>query len=184
MDSFELNKIAGSLLAALLIIFGGRELVQITSSGSGPAAPGYVLPAPQVASAGASAATTAPVAAFSFAKVAPLLQKANVGNGQAAFKKCATCHSPDKGGKNGTGPNLWSIVGRDIGTVPGFTYSEPLKAKPGDWSFEALAGYIHDPKGYIPGNKMAFSGVKDDAELADVLAYLRSLSDSPVPLPQ
>lgn len=184
MDAFELNKIAGSVLAALLIIFGGRELVHIASSGSGPVAPGYVLPLPKIASATGGAATTAAAAGFDFAKVAPLLQKASSGNGQAAFRKCVTCHTPDKGGRNGTGPNLWGIVGRDIGTVQGFAYSEPLKAKPGEWTFEALAGYIHDPKGYIPGNKMAFAGVKDDTELADVLAYLRSLSDSPAPLPQ
>ena len=74
-----------------------------------------------------------------------------------------------------------SVLGR---AQPGFPYSDAMKNHPGSWTFEELAKYLHDPRADIPGNKMAFAGVKDDAELADLLVYLRKLSDSPAPLPQ
>ena len=91
---------------------------------------------------------------------------------------------PDKGGRILTGPNLWGIVGRARAAMPGFPYSEAMKTHPGNWTFEELAKYLYDPKTDIPGNKMAFVGVKDNTDLADLLVYLRKLSDSPVPLPQ
>ena len=112
------------------------------------------------------------------------MPKASPDNGQDTFKKCLTCHTPQKDGRNGTGPNLWGIVGRKPGSHAGFPYSEAMKSHPGNWTFEELAKYLHDPKADIPGNKMAFAGVKDDAELADLLVYLRKLADSPAPLPQ
>jgi cytochrome c len=76
------------------------------------------------------------------------------------------------------------VVARDIASASGFNYSDALKAAPGEWTYEQLAAYLNDPRGSIPGNKMAFAGVKDPAELADLLAYLRTLHDSPPPLPQ
>jgi cytochrome c len=94
------------------------------------------------------------------------------------------CHTGDKGGRNLVGPNLWGIVGRPRASHAGFPYSDAMKNHPGNWSFEELAKYLHDPRADIPGNKMAFPGVKDNAELADLLAFLRTLSDNPAPLPQ
>ena len=113
-----------------------------------------------------------------------LLPKASPESGQDTFKKCMQCHTNDKGGRILTGPNLFGVVGRARAAQPGFPYSEAMKNHPGNWTFEELAKYLHDPKADIPGNKMAFAGVKDDAELADLLVYLRKLSDSPAPLPQ
>jgi cytochrome c len=178
MDMFEFNKIAGAVLSALLLAFGLGTLIEIFGSHAKPK-PGYTLPMVAAASTSGPAA-----AAFDFKKIQPLLAKASVDNGQAAFKKCATCHTPEKGGKNGQGPNLWGIVGKKMGAHEGFAFSEAVKSKGGTWSFDALANYIADPKGYIPNNKMAFAGIKDDGELADVLAYLRTLADTPAPLPQ
>ncbi|MGH6816397.1 MAG: c-type cytochrome [Hyphomicrobiaceae bacterium] len=180
MSIMEVNKVVGAALSALLFVFGGRELIEIVSH-RGDGNPGYVLPVKAPVDSKLPAAGPA----LDFAKIADLLTKANVESGQAAFKKCTTCHTPEKGGKHGAqGPNLWGIVGRDIGSAAGFNYSEAMKAKPGDWTFENLARYLHDPKTWIPNNKMAFAGLKDDGELADVLVYLRSLSDGLLPLPQ
>lgn len=182
MNAWEFNKIAGAVLSALLLMFATATVIDIRMSHR-VEKPGFVLPvaaAPQAAATGAAAAA----AGFSFADVSGLLKKASASNGQAAFKKCATCHSVDKGGKNMTGPNLWGVVGRAKASESGFNYSEAMKSKGGEWTYEQLANYLHDPRAFVPGNKMAFAGIKDNGELADVLTYLRTLSDSPIPLPE
>jgi cytochrome c len=116
--------------------------------------------------------------------VLPQISKASADNGKDTFKRCLQCHTPEKGGPNRVGPNLYGIVGRPRASHAGFPYSDAMKNHPGNWTFEELAKYLHDPKGDIPGNKMAFAGIKDNGELADVLAYLRTLADSPAALPQ
>jgi cytochrome c len=112
-----------------------------------------------------------------------LLASADVAKGQAAARKCASCHSFEKGGPNRVGPNLHDVVGRAKAAVPNFSYSAALKEKGGEWSFENINAFLQNPKGYAPGTTMAFAGIGAAAERADILAYLRSLSDSPKPLP-
>jgi cytochrome c len=182
MDSFEFNKIAGAVLSALLVIFGVSTALETFRGGHsshGPKLVGYELP--KGAPAGGPAVAEV---AFSPAAVLAAVAKGNVESGQAVFKKCAACHTPDKGGKNGTGPNLWGVVSRAVGGGDGFAYSTAIKGKGGNWTWENLAAYLNDPKGYAPGNKMAFAGVKDTGELADLLAYMRTLADSPAALPK
>ena len=114
-----------------------------------------------------------------------LLPKANPDNGQDTFKKCLSCHTPDKGGPQRLGAqSLGRRWPQARAAHARFPYSDAMKSKGGEWTWEELATYLHDPKTAIPGNKMAFPGIKDDAELADVLAYMRKLSDTPAPLPQ
>jgi cytochrome c len=185
MDSFEFNKVAGAVLAALLLAFGGGTVADIIGgSGHGGdhhAKPGYVLPV--TASKGGAAPEAAPVE-FSYAVIAPLMKTATAENGAEVFKRCTACHTPQKGGKPGTGPNLWGIVGRAVASSADFPrYSAAMKGHKGTWTIQDLAKYVHDPRGTIPGNQMAFAGVKSNEELADLLAYLNSLSDSPKPLP-
>ncbi|MEZ5857193.1 MAG: cytochrome c family protein [Hyphomicrobiaceae bacterium] len=189
MDSFEFNKIAGGALSALLFMFGLPQLASVIGGGEhggghGEAhavTAGYTLPMPK---GGASHGGGAPAAdAFSFAKVAALLPKANADAGKDTFKACAQCHTAEKGGAAKQGPNLYGIVGRDVGKAPGFSYSAAVAEKGGKWTWELLTNYLHSPRETIPGNKMSFAGVKDENELADLLTYLRTLSDSPAPLP-
>lgn len=172
------NKIAGATLSALLFIFGGRVIVDLATSPHGELKAGYELP-----KAVDTSAPAAPAEPFAFAKIAALLPNASVEGGQEVFRKCTACHTPAKGGKNGTGPNLYGIVGRKVATAPNFNYTPAMKGKGGDWGFEQLAVYLHDPKGVVPNTSMSFDGVKDNGELADLIAYLRTLSDSPLPLP-
>ena len=181
MDSFEINKIAGAILAALLLVFGSATLIDIFKSKKSQVA-GYTLPLPKGASGvvGAAAADNA----ITVPKIAELMTKASVEGGAGVFKKCATCHTPDKGGKNGTGPNLWNLVGRKISSVDGFGYSAASKAKGGEWTWDSLIPYINAPAAWMPGNKMAFAGIKDPAELADLMVYLRTLGDTPAALPK
>ncbi len=113
-----------------------------------------------------------------------LLPKANAENGKAIFKKCQACHVAEKGKTPTVGPNLWDVVNRPRASYPGFTYSEAMKAKGGNWSFDELANFLHSPKTYIPGTKMVFNGLPSESDEADVIAYLATLADTPVPLPK
>ena len=184
MTQYELTKMAGAVLAALLLIFGTKTFVEIRLAGHGHGHgkfAGYKLPAADAATGGTAAvAGAAPAeAGYSFAKVAEALPKANVENGKDIFKKCTSCHSIEKGGKALQGPNLWGVVGRPKGAVQGFGYSEPMKAKGGDWSYESLANFVNNPKGYIAGTKMVFSGLSAPSDIADLLAYMRTMADTP-----
>ena len=115
--------------------------------------------------------------------LAELLADADPAKGQKVFKKCAACHTVDDGGKNKVGPNLWNIVNRPIASHEGFNYSGAMAELEGVWDFERLSAFIADPKGNVPGTKMAFKGVSKEGDRGNVLAYLRSLSAEPAELP-
>jgi cytochrome c len=183
MDGFELNKIAGAVLSAMLLMAAGNVLLDLALAKHAPHKPGWELPVTEAKpKPGAGPAQPA----FDVAAVLAQLPKANADAGAAVFKKCLACHTPDKGGRNLVGPNLWGVVGRKVGSAAGFEarYSEPMKKHGGEWTWDRLAAYLHGPAKDIPGNKMAFAGIPDNTDLADLLAYLRTLSDSPPPLPK
>ncbi len=118
--------------------------------------------------------------------IAALLANADVGRGQAlmASAGCVACHSYDKGGKNGVGPNLYGIIGAPHAAVAGFAYSSALKAKPGNWTYEALYDWLKKPAAYAPGTKMSYAGLADPKKRADMILYMWTLSDSPGALPE
>ncbi|MGJ5176822.1 c-type cytochrome [Bradyrhizobium oligotrophicum] len=178
MDSFELNKILGAVLAACLVVLVTSFSASAIFAPKMPEKPGFEIAVKEVESAAKGGA--APAAAEPIEK---LLQTASVEKGAAAAKKCAACHTFAKGEKNGVGPNLYGIVGDHIGEGRGFNFSAALKAKGGTWTIDALNQFIANPKGYVPGTAMGFAGIQKDSERADVLAYLNSLADTPAPLP-
>lgn len=91
--------------------------------------------------------------------------------GKAVFNKCRACHSLDAG-KNMVGPSLHGVVGRKAGTAPGFNYSDAMKNSGKTWDAATLDAYITDPKAAIPGNKMVFVGIKDEADRKNLIAFL------------
>ena len=127
---------------------------------------------------------TAAAAPVELPPIGPKLASANVDAGKAVFmKQCFTCHTTDKGGANKVGPNQWDIVGRKKASHEGFSYSSALQAKGGEWTYEDLNHMIFKPQAFVKGTKMAFAGIPKEQERADVIAYLRTMADSPKPLP-
>ena len=112
-----------------------------------------------------------------------LLAEADVERGARGAAICSSCHSFDRGGVNGTGPNLWEIVNRPVASVSGYAYSGALQGLGGVWSYDRLDPYLENSQGYVPGTQMA-QKVRKDQKRADILAYLGSLSDSPPPYPE
>lgn len=111
-----------------------------------------------------------------------LLAAASAERGQRAAGACAACHTFEKGGSTGIGPNLWGVVGRDIGSVSGFGYSAALAALEGTWTYDRLDPYLANSQTYVPGTQMV-QVIRKAEKRADILAYLASLSDAPVPFP-
>ncbi len=141
---------------------------------------GYVVPeasAPQ-------APAPAPAAAAPAQSLPSLLAKADPARGQGAVKICQACHSFAKDGPALVGPPLYGVVGRPLASIAGFSYSDGVKKIGGDWSFDKLDQWIAKPSAMAPGTRMSYPGEPDAQKRADILAYLRSLSDSPAPLPQ
>lgn len=179
MDSFELNKILGAILGTLLFVMGVGFLAEAIYH---PPATGmgYALPEPE-GGGNEGGGEAAPAVS-----IATLLASADATQGADQAKKCGACHDLSEANSNKTGPGLYDVVERVIGSHPGFAYSAIMQehqAKGDTWTYEALNEFLLSPKGYMPGTKMTFAGVKNDQERANIIAFLSTLSASPKPFP-
>jgi cytochrome c len=111
------------------------------------------------------------------------LAAADAKKGQQTAQVCTSCHSFEQG-QDRVGPSLWGVVGRNVASRPTFKYSAAFAAQTGNWTYERLDHYLTNPAKAIPGNKMGFAGLRRPEDRANVLAYLRTLSASPVPFPK
>lgn len=179
MNSFELNKVLGAILGTCLILLALNIGAGALFAPAKPAKPGFAIAVKAEGETGKGPAK-APEK-----PIGVLLASANVEKGKTIAKQCGACHTFEKGGPNRVGPNLWNIVederGKDRG---GFNFSAAMKAKGGEWTYEELNKFLANPRSYIPGTAMTFAGISNDQQRADVIAYLRTLSDSPKPLPK
>ncbi len=180
MDSFELNKIMGAVLGTCLVLLSLNITAGALFSPGKPEKPGYDIAVPE--QAGADAQSAAP--AQQQPPIEVLLASSDPAKGEAAAKKCAACHTFNKGGANKAGPNLWGIVNKAKASVSGFNYSAAMRSKGGEWTFENLNQFLLSPRAYVPGTNMQFAGVSRGGERGDLINYLNTLSDSPAPLPK
>jgi cytochrome c len=177
MSSLEINKVIGAILLAGLVAHVTGTLSQFLVKP-------HHFEAEAAIPAGAEGGGAQPAKPAPIEPVSPLMANADPAQGQAITKKCATCHSFEQGGPAKVGPNLWGILGNHHAHMEGFAYSPAMAAlKDKIWDYETLNEFLVNPKADIPGTKMGFAGLKKPEERADVIAYLRSLADTPLPLP-
>jgi len=179
MDSFEINKIVAAVLMVALLVIGIGKLSDVIFHVEKPKTPGYTVEVEQVSTASSSTIT----ATVEKVDISALMAMGDIASGEKIFKKCAACHSIIKGGKNAIGPALYNVVGRKVGSVEDYKYSKALAAYEKEWTLEELNGYLTKPAKWIKGTKMAFAGLRKEADRASVIKYLNENSDSPVPLP-
>ena len=179
MDSFEINKIIAAVLLVALLVIGIGKVSNILFYVEKPKTPGYAV---EVEQASGSSIKTAEVIE-KVVDIAALMALGDVASGEKIFKKCAACHSINKGGKHKIGPALYNVVGRKVGGVEDYKYSKALIAYEKEWTFEELNGFLIKPAKHIKGTKMAYAGLRKEADRASVIKYLNANSDSPLPLP-
>lgn len=184
MDSFEMNKIIGALLATVFIVFSVAIMSDGIFASPNPATEGYKVEPMEVGGAGEGGAA----AAETVVPIAVRMQTADAAAGEALFKRCAACHTDDSGGANKIGPNLWGVINRPVASHAGFAYSGAMKefAQGGSvvWDYEHLDHFIVAPKSLVKGTAMSFAGLKDPKDRANLIAYLRTTADSEAPLPE
>jgi cytochrome c len=180
-DPLFFNKVAGALLAAALLYFGIPQLGNAVLGKGGHHGAGHELKLAypiEFAKEGGGATGPQPVA-----DLGTLLAAASPDAGKRRVGLCTSCHNFEKGGADMQGPHLWDVVGRPIASAAGFKYSAALSGMGGAWTYEQLDRFLQSPQKAAPGTAMSFAGIAKAEQRAEILAYLRSLSDTPVDFP-
>ena len=175
---FDWNDLAMALLGAIFVVFGANLLSEVLYHSDLPETAGYEIEGGALEVAAVAEEEVIVDASMMMADMDPA-------EGQNVAKKCVSCHNFGEGEPNKVGPHLWDVVNREIAHDPDFGYSGALKTY-GEgkvWSFAELNGFLYRPKDHVPGTSMGFNGIRNDEERAEILAYLRTLSNNPAPMP-
>ncbi len=192
-DPLAFNKILAGFLCACLLLIGAGKFASfmqgVDSSHHDDNHSGddhslsknsYPIVVPESSVSNSAAMSSNPVM---ITPILALIVNADADAGKKLSKKCAACHSFNAGGANKVGPNLWNIVNRDIGKVENYKYSKALSDFGGKWDYSSLNQFLLKPKKYIKGTKMNYTGLKKDKDRANIILWLRSLTETPAELP-
>jgi len=179
MDSFELNKIIAAILMVALLVIGLGKIADSVFHVSKPKNPGYRVQVESQLTSGTSKATEI----VEKIDIVAFMTLGDVVSGEKIFKKCAACHSINKGGKNKIGPALYNVVGRKVGGVDDYKYSKTLASYNKEWTFEELNGFLKKPSTYLKGTKMSYAGLRKEKDRASIIKYLNQNGDNPKLLP-
>ncbi len=179
MSDLGLNKYMAAAFSTGLVILGVNEASNAFFKHEKPEQPGYLV---EVASADAGHGDDKP-AWIPPTDYGVLLAEADIAKGEKKTAACISCHKFEQGGANGTGPALYNIVMANKASVAGFSYSSALTDLGGQWDYEALDGFLKNPKKYASGTAMNYAGLSKEKDRMNVIAYLRTLSASPAALP-
>ena len=179
MDSFELNKIIAAILMVALLVIGLGKIADGVFYVKKPKKPGYHVAVESQLTVG----TSQEAKVVEKIDIATIMALGDATSGEKIFKKCAACHSINKGGKNKIGPALYNVVGRAVGGVDGYKYSKALASYKKEWTFEELNGFLQKPASYLKGTKMSYAGLRKEKDRASVIKYLNKKSDNPKQLP-
>lgn len=180
MNGLFWNKVAGAVLATFLIILGVKELAHILYHTDKPEVPGFVVEVTEGADTGPAIEEGPP-------DFGTLLRNASVEAGERVARKCVSCHEFQAGGANLTGPALYGVMGNLVAEHAGFNYSSAMQeyAQGGTrWLYQNMYDYLENPRAYVPGTAMSFAGLRKQDERINIIAYMRSLDDNPLPLPE
>jgi len=179
MDSFELNKIIAAILMVALLVIGLGKVADVAFHVKKPKNPGYQV----VVEKQLTSVTSQTTEVIDKIDINAVMALGNIASGEKIFKKCAACHSINKGGKNKIGPALYNVVGRAVGGVGDYKYSKALASYGKEWTLEELNGFLKKPSSYLKGTKMSYAGLRKEKDRASVIKYLNQKGDSPKLLP-
>ena len=179
MDSFELNKIIAAILMVALLVIGLGKIADGVFHVKKPIKPGYQIEVESQLISGVSQKAKI----VEKIDIVAIMALGDATSGEKIFKKCAACHSINKGGKNKIGPALYNVVGRAVGGVDNYKYSKTLASYGKEWTFEELNGFLQKPTSYLKGTKMSYAGIRKEKDRASIIKYLNEKSDSPKLLP-
>ena len=179
MDSFELNKIIAAILMVVLLVIGLGKIADGVFYVKKPKNPGYQIEVESQLTSATSQATEM----VEKIDITAVMALGDIASGEKIFKKCAACHSINKGGKNKIGPALYNVVGRAVGGVDNYKYSKTLASYNKEWTLEELNGFLTKPSSYLKGTKMSYAGLRKEKDRASVIKYLNQNGDSPKLLP-
>ena len=180
MTSWDMNKVIGAVLASVLFILAVKMIVMpFVFYTPPPKKPGYVV---QGIEETASTGSTQP-AVEALPDWGSVLPKADVAGGQQTVQVCGQCHDWSKGGPDKIGPNLWGVVGRPRASRASFSYSSAMSSSHDPWTYDKLFVYLKSPAGVVPGTKMTYAGLRSEQQRINLIAFLRTQSDSPLPVP-
>jgi len=182
MGDLFFNKLAGAIIMTALIIMGLAELSRRLVHAATPGTLAYAVDlSATVASSSAEEEDVGPV------DFGLLLANADLSSGERVSRRCTSCHSFEEGGPDMIGPHMWDVMGRKVASVDGYAYSGAMKVY-GEggalWGYENMYAYLERPSAYVEGTAMSFAGLRDRDDRIDIIAYMRTLSADPLPLPE